>query len=110
MATSLNNLSTMLYAVGETGPALEAIRRAVEIRERLAKDQPARFVPDLAMSCGAYGTILKNAGERDAAVAVFNRGAVLLERYVAGQPKTHPAVRLREALLNDAERTAKDEG
>jgi hypothetical protein len=110
LAGVLNNLSNRLDAVGETGPALETIRRAVEIRERLAKDQPARFEPDLAMSCGAYGTILKNAGERNAAVAAFMQGAALLEPYTAGQSESHPAVRLRQALLNDAERTAKDEG
>ncbi|MEU6570401.1 tetratricopeptide repeat protein, partial [Streptomyces parvulus] len=46
----LNNLGTVLPHAGHRQEALGAVREAVEIRRRLAADDPDSFMPELAMS------------------------------------------------------------
>ena len=45
-----NNLSNCLSVLGDRPSTLKVIEEAVEIRRRLAKANPARYEPDLAMS------------------------------------------------------------
>ena len=49
-ARHLNNLSNRLRDAGDGAGALAAIREAVEIRRRLAQNNPARFASDLERS------------------------------------------------------------
>ena len=46
---SLNNLGIQLSTLGQHGAAVEATREAVETCRSLAGEQPAAFLPDLAL-------------------------------------------------------------
>ena len=59
----MDRQTTHRHDAGEDAPALMVARRAVEIRERLATVNAARFEPDLAMSLNNLAIKLSKAGE-----------------------------------------------
>ncbi|MFL1446751.1 hypothetical protein, partial [Nocardiopsis protaetiae] len=50
LATSLNNQSVRLAALGQTEQALQAITEAVDLYRTLAEQRPDTYLPDLATS------------------------------------------------------------
>jgi tetratricopeptide (TPR) repeat protein len=69
---------------GEAGrhdEALEPIQRAVEIYKRLAKQNPAAYEPDLAMSLNNLSIRLAEAGRRDEALRLVHRALDLIRPY-----------------------------
>jgi hypothetical protein len=81
-ANHLSNLSARLSDAGDAAGALAAIREAVEIRRRLARDNPARFAPDLAQSLNNLSNWLSDAGDDAGALAAI-RDAVEIRRRLA---------------------------
>ena len=79
--------------------ALEAIRKAVEIRRRLTAASPARYAPDLARSLGALGRHLREAREIREAKDAFREGADLVRPHAEEFPEG-PAARLLANLEN----------
>lgn len=78
----LNNLSLDLANSGDHKGALEAIQKAVEIRRRLADENPSRFEPDLATSLNNLSTCLAASGEKKSALKV-SKEAVGIYRSLA---------------------------
>ena len=72
-----NNLANRLSALGRREAALTAAEEAVELRRRLAQERPDAFTPDLAMSLGALGAILKQ-GDQGAGRDRFAEAIALL--------------------------------
>jgi len=70
-ANYLTNLSVRLSDAGDAAGALAAIREAVQIRHRLAQDNPARFAPDLAGSLNNLSNRLSDAGDGAGAFAAI---------------------------------------
>ncbi|MFD0159965.1 tetratricopeptide repeat protein, partial [Streptomyces sp. NPDC127139] len=64
LATSLSNLGNQLAQTGRRSEALTAEQEAVEIRRRLAQDNPAAYEPNLAGSLSNLGIRLAEAGRR----------------------------------------------
>jgi hypothetical protein len=51
--------------------ALSPARRAAEIREKLAQDNPAAYLPDLAMSLRTLGHVLQSVDDLGGAVSAY---------------------------------------
>ena len=85
---SLNNLSNRHSALGDTAAAMEAIAKAVKIREKLAKENPAKFLPDLATSLGVRGDILMQTGDSDQAVTYYLRAIEILAPFAEQYPNS----------------------
>ena len=81
-ALHLNNLSNDLSGQGKTLAALAAIEEAVKIRRPLARDNPARFAPDLASSLNNWSNALSAAGRGVEALAAIEE-AVKIRRPLA---------------------------
>jgi tetratricopeptide (TPR) repeat protein len=64
----------MLSALGRREEALRATEEAVAVRRRLAQENPQAFLPDLAMSLGAHGTVLRGLGRHKEAAKAFEEG------------------------------------
>jgi tetratricopeptide (TPR) repeat protein len=73
LASSLNNASVRYGTAGDRLRALEAVRRAVEIRERLAQENPLRDGPDLTKSLLNLAHCLEESGQISEAVTVYER-------------------------------------
>ncbi len=74
LARTLSNLGAKLSKLGRHEEALLATQESVDICRRFAKQGPERFLRDLALSCGAHGMALANAGKPRAAAASFEEG------------------------------------
>jgi hypothetical protein len=82
---------------GDGAGALAAIREAVEIRRRLAQENPARFAPDLAQSLNYLSADLSDAGDRAGALAAI-REAVEIRRRLAQDNPARFAADLQRSL------------
>jgi len=82
----LTNLSNHLYEAGENAQALDAIREAVDIHRRLAKENPARFEPDLAMSLNNLSGCLSEAGEDAQALGAISEAVDIYRRLAEENP------------------------
>jgi tetratricopeptide (TPR) repeat protein len=79
LATSLNNLSVDLAALGDQHAALAAIQRAVTIREDLMRQNFAAHGPDLASSLNNLSVDLAAVGDQPAALAAIQRAVTIYE-------------------------------
>ncbi|HNU27817.1 MAG TPA: tetratricopeptide repeat protein, partial [Sedimentisphaerales bacterium] len=86
LATSLNNLATLLSELGRREEALAAGQRAVEIREKLAAARPDAFLPYLAMSLNNLANLLSELGRREEALAAGQRAVEIREKLAAARP------------------------
>ncbi len=107
-ARILNNLGNSYSALGRRDDALEAAQRAVKIYERLAKQNPDAFEPDLAMSFGANGAVLKAAGNNLEAADSFLSGINSLSQLFLRTPS--PFSQLMLSLVKDYVETCKSSG
>jgi tetratricopeptide (TPR) repeat protein len=64
----------MLSALGRREQALEAAKEAADIRRKLAEANPQAFLPDLAASLGAYGSVLLALERHAEAAPAFAEG------------------------------------
>ncbi|MDR0945203.1 MAG: tetratricopeptide repeat protein, partial [Bifidobacteriaceae bacterium] len=90
IAKSLDSSATGLEQMGYQNPATKNAHCAVEIREGLAKANPAAYLPDLAMSLNNYAIRLSEVGQREEALAPARRAVEIRE----GLAKTYPAAYL----------------
>jgi tetratricopeptide (TPR) repeat protein len=111
LAMMLNNASVDLVGAGRHPDAFAAARRALQIQERLAAADPARFEPILAIILNTWGNRLDDAGDREAALAVTQRAVEIRERLAVHDPARFEP-ELAKSLTNLAVRlaTAGDEG
>lgn len=70
LATSLHNLSEQLAVLGRNEEALALTEEAVEIRRRLASDDPEAFLPQLARSLARLRDRLTAFGRSQEARAI----------------------------------------
>ncbi|AGK76239.1 TPR domain protein [Streptomyces microflavus DSM 40593] len=102
LATALNNQAIGLASLGRREEALNAVTRAVEIRENLAAQQPDAFLPDLASSLNNQSIRLADLGRREEALNAATRA---VETYQALTEKQRPnafSPRLAMALNNQS--------
>ena len=69
-----------------------------------AMGNPARFGPDLAMSIGAYGTLLRFQDRVEEAADAFRKGIALVRPHAERAPNG-PYARLLQKLERDLDRT-----
>ncbi|BBK42235.1 hypothetical protein STVA_22550 [Allostella vacuolata] len=79
-------LALSLSETGEAQAALEPSRRAVEIREKLASAEPARFLPDLARSLNNHASCLSETGDARAALEPSLRALEIREKLASAEP------------------------
>jgi tetratricopeptide (TPR) repeat protein len=84
---SLNNLGGMLSNLGRREEALAATQEAVEHYRRLAEANPQAFLPDLAMSLGAHGTVLRGLERHAEAMDTFGEGVRTLTPFFLRLPQ-----------------------
>ena len=89
LARSLSNLAD--WKIKMSGSAKEARTlhaRALEIRERLAVDNPHDTSPqnELAYSYSVFGTFLRAVGEQDASLSMFKKLVHTRERLAGAEP------------------------
>ncbi len=106
-ASWANNLSVSLSALGRRKEALEVAREAMEIRRRLASENPQAFEPDLAMSLNNLATSLSYTGRREEALKIAREAVKISRRLARKNPQAFEpdlAVSLANfaALLSDA--------
>ncbi|WP_248824664.1 tetratricopeptide repeat protein, partial [Frankia umida] len=89
LATSLNNLSVRLGAVGRPEQALATIEEAVTIRRRLAADRPDTYLPDLATSLNNQSVQLGAVGRPEQALATIEEAVTIRRRLAADRPDTY---------------------
>ncbi|MGB4086682.1 tetratricopeptide repeat protein [Methanothrix sp.] len=85
-ARRLNDLGNALSALGRRDEALAPAQEAVDIRRKLAHSNPAAFLPDLAMSLGAFGSVLSSLEQHEKAAGIFAEGL----QHIAPFYQEHP--------------------
>jgi tetratricopeptide (TPR) repeat protein len=91
LARSLNNLGSVLYALGQPAKALPYYEKALAMYQRLYP--PDRFPdghPDLARSLGILGFILQALGEPAKALPYFRRALEMNARQIARETAGAP--------------------
>jgi len=74
---ALNNLGIRYSELGRREEALQPTEEAVGIYRELSQSNPA-FLPNLATSLGAYGSVQRQAGELQAARESFQESLAVL--------------------------------
>ncbi len=85
-ARLLNNLSTHLSESGDPPGALQASQEAVEIRRRLAKANPTRYEPDLAISLNNFSADLSESGDPPGALQAIQEAVEIRRRLAKANP------------------------
>src|SRR5260370_42096592 len=85
---ALNNQANLQSEMGQRAEALQSIQEAVKIRRELVGKNREAFLPDLALSHGAWGSVLLGAEKPAEAAEKFAEGGRLI---------TPLALRLHEA-------------
>jgi tetratricopeptide (TPR) repeat protein len=87
LARSLNNLGPLFRELGRLGEAEAAVRESLELREKLAAEDPAaRYREDLAGGYNNLGVLLRDAGKRADAEKAFRNSLALREGLAAEHP------------------------
>ncbi len=88
-ARSLHNLGIRLSESGDRARALAPARRAVEIYEALAGENPAAYRLDLAGSLHSLGISLSDSGDRAGALAAARRAVEIYETLAEENPAAY---------------------
>ncbi|MFE1206276.1 tetratricopeptide repeat protein, partial [Streptomyces sp. NPDC058762] len=86
LAGSLSNLGVQLAEAGRHGEALTTAEEAVDIRRRLAQDNPAAFEPDLAGSLSNLGNRLAQAGRHGEVLTTAEEAVEIRRRLARDNP------------------------
>ncbi|MEW6261637.1 MAG: tetratricopeptide repeat protein [Thermodesulfobacteriota bacterium] len=84
-----HNLGGHLATLGRREESLSAAERAVEIRERLARSNPAAYEPDLASSLNNLGNRYSALGRREEALSAAERAMEIYERLSGANPAAY---------------------
>ncbi|MBQ0990700.1 tetratricopeptide repeat protein [Micromonospora sp. H61] len=87
LATSLNNLSVDLGALGRREDGLAASKEAVTIRRQLAAARPEAFLPDLATSLNNLSVDLGALGRREDGLAASKEAVTIRRQLAAARPE-----------------------
>lgn len=98
-AAILNDLSNRLGDVGDTQGALDAVKEAVDIRRRLAQQNPKRHAPFLALSLNNLAGRMQGNGDDKGALAIITE-AVDIRRGLAQEDLARYAPDLAISLNN----------
>ena len=85
-ARMLNNLGNRYSELGRWEEALGAAERAAKVYERLAKQNPDAFEPDLASSLNNLGNRYSDLGRREEALGAAARAAEICDRLAKQNP------------------------
>ncbi|MEV7319314.1 tetratricopeptide repeat protein [Streptomyces sp. NPDC093970] len=88
LATSLNNLSIRLRALGRREEALTAIEEAATTYRKLAAARPDTFLPHLATSLNNLSANLGDLGRREEALTASEEAATIRRELAAARPDT----------------------
>ncbi|NED03818.1 tetratricopeptide repeat protein, partial [Streptomyces sp. SID6648] len=102
LATALNNQAIGLASLGRREEALDAVTRAVEIRETLAAQQPDAFLPDLASSLNNQSIRLSDLGHREEALNAVTRAVETYQSLTEKQQPNAFSPKLAMALNNQS--------
>ena len=86
-AQAFGMLGYALSALGRREEALQATQEAVDIRRRLAQQQPDAFLPDLARSLNNLGNQLSDLGQREEALAATQEAVEIRRGLAQAQPQ-----------------------
>ena len=88
---------------GDRQGALSPARRAAEIYEKLAQDNPAAYLPDLAMSLGTLGDVLKAADDSPRAISAYTDALTDFRTCLESAPERFaPYIAMITERLSDA--------
>jgi tetratricopeptide (TPR) repeat protein len=108
-ARALNNLAIGLSETGDRQAALSPARRAAEIYQQLAQDNPAAYLPALAMSLNNLANRLSETGDRQAALSPARRAAEIREQLAQDNPAAYlPALAMSLGTLGDVLSATRD--
>ena len=88
-ANTQNNLGILYKDKNEYPAALNAYLKAVEIRERLAKTNPATYEPDIATTQNNLGNLYQAKNEYPAALNAYSKALEIYERLAKTNPATY---------------------
>lgn len=86
LADGWHQLSNRFADIGDTGSALDAIAKAVTIRETLAAKDPGLFNPDLATSLNNLSLQLSDVGDTKGTLDAIHRAVAIRETLAAENP------------------------
>jgi len=89
LAHALANLAHSQRDVGHRSPALNSVREALELYQRLATEDPNEYEPDLAYTHKSLGTVLAALGRHEDAVAACATSADIYRRLAQKDPATY---------------------
>jgi len=85
-ALILNKMGKFYSAIGRRQEALDAAKRALDIRKRLVQRNPDAFEPDLAGSLNTLGNCYSGLGRRQEALDATKRAGDIYERLAQRNP------------------------
>ena len=85
--TSVGRVGILLLRMGQQEEALQVCRDAIDIRKRLAENNPVAFNPDLARSLDNLGVILSEMGSKKDALQASQDAVNIQRRLIVGQNK-----------------------
>ena len=86
LADQLNTLGVRLVSLGRSEEALAASQEAVDVCRRLARRQPAAFLPDLATSLNTSSTALAELGRHKEALEASREVLAIRQRLARSRP------------------------
>ena len=86
IAAAANQLGLLYSDTGRMAEAEAEYRRAKEIRERLAAENPGAYLPDLAATCNSLGILYSDTGRMAEAEAECLRAKGVYEQLAAENP------------------------
>ncbi|MDH5560550.1 MAG: tetratricopeptide repeat protein [Deltaproteobacteria bacterium] len=88
-AVRLNNLGNLYYRAGRPKEALDVSLKAFELYEKLSKNQPEKYEPDLAMSYNNLGNCYAGLGRYQEALEASIKAYELYEKLAETQPEAY---------------------
>jgi tetratricopeptide (TPR) repeat protein len=89
VAGTLNNLGTLYSDTNAHAQAREVYERALEIYEKLARDNPKAYLPDVAMTLNNLGILYRNTNAHAQAREVYERALEIREKLAHENPKAY---------------------
>jgi tetratricopeptide (TPR) repeat protein len=89
VATTLNNLGTVLGDLQRLEAAEEAFREALEIRRRLAAARPEVYAPDVATTLNNLGNVLWGLQRLEAAEESYREALEIRRRLAGARPEVY---------------------
>ncbi|MCP4347039.1 MAG: tetratricopeptide repeat protein, partial [Desulfobacterales bacterium] len=88
-ATTLNNLGVLYRNSNDYPAAAKAYKRSLEIREKLAKDNPDTYLPDVANTLNNMGIFYWSSNDYPAAAKAYKNSMEIKEKLAEDNPDTY---------------------